>query len=263
MQNMIIDFHAHLYPEKIAAKASKAIGDFYNTSMSYKGTAEELISSGSKIGVTKYLVHSAATTEKQVQTINDFIKSEVDAHSEFVGFGTIHPDYVDFENELKRVVAMGLKGVKIHCDFQHFQIDCEKMDPIYETLTQMKLPILIHAGDERYDYDGPKRIRNVLEKHPGIIMIAAHFGGYTEWDEAMEYLVGQNVYFDTSSTTWKCPYDKANKMIKAHGADKFFFGSDFPMWDHEDEMARFNKLDLTAEEREMILYKNAQKFLDI
>ena len=57
MQTMIIDFHAHLYPEKIAAKASKAIGDFYNTSMSYKGTAEELISSGSKIGVTKYLVH--------------------------------------------------------------------------------------------------------------------------------------------------------------------------------------------------------------
>lgn len=260
---MIIDFHAHLYPEKIAEKASKAIGDFYDAPMAYKGLSSELLASGSKIGVTKYLVHSAASTPKQVQTINDFIKSEVDAHSEFVGYGTIHPDYEDFENELKRVKDMGLKGVKVHCDFQHFQIDTEKMDPIYETLISLNLPILIHAGDERYDYDGPKRIRKVLDKFPKLTLIGAHFGGYTEWDDAMKYLVGQNVYFDTSSTLWKLPLEKANAMIKAHGAEHFFFGSDFPMWDHEFEFARFNKLDLTSKERDLILYKNAQKFLEI
>lgn len=260
---MIIDFHAHLYPAKIAEKASKAIGDFYDTSMAYNGTSDELLASGSKIGVTKYVVHSAASTPKQVQTINDFIKSEVDAHSEFIGYGTIHPDFADFENELKRVKEMGLKGIKIHCDFQHFTIDSETMDPIYETLVQLKLPILIHAGDARFDLDGPKRIRKVLDKHPELTLIAAHFGGYTEWDDAIEYLVGRNVFFDTSSTLWKCPVEKANKMLKAHGVEKFFFGSDFPMWDHQDELSRFNQLDLTSEERDLILYKNAQKFLEI
>lgn len=260
---MIIDFHAHIYPAKIAEKASKAIGDFYDTTMLYNGLSEELLASGSKIGVTKYVVHSVASTPKQVQSINDFIKTEVDAHPEFIGYGTIHPDYEDFENEFKRVVSLGLKGIKVHSEFQKFAIDDAKMDPIYETLSAMKLPILIHAGDERFDYDGPKRIRNVLDKHPDLIMIAAHFGGYTEWDASMEYLVGQNVFFDTSSTFWKLPMEKANKMIKAHGADKFFFGSDFPMWNHEGEFQRFNELDLTAEEKELILYKNAVKFLGL
>lgn len=260
---MIIDFHTHLYPSKIADKASKAIGDFYEAPMAYKGLSQELLASGSKIGVTKYVVCSAASTPKQVQSINDFIKSEVDAHSEFIGYGTIHPDYEDFENELKRIKELGLKGIKVHCDFQHFAIDSEKMNPIYETLISLNMPILIHAGDERYDLDGPVRIRNVLDKFPKLSLIAAHFGGYTEWDKAMQYLVGQNVYFDTSSTLWKLPVEKANQMIKAHGAEKFFFGSDFPMWDHEDEFARFNQLDLSSQERDLILYKNAKVFLGI
>ena len=77
----------------------------------------------------------------------------------------------------------------------------------------------------------------------------------------MEYLVGKNVYFDTSSTLWKLPVEKANKMLKAHGIEKFLFGSDFPMWDHEDEMTRFNQLDLTAEERQAVLYDNGAALL--
>jgi predicted TIM-barrel fold metal-dependent hydrolase len=94
-------------------------------------------------------------------------------------------------------------------------------------------------------------------------LIAAHFGGYTEWDESMKWLVGQDIYFDTSSTLEWLPLDKANKMIRAHGVEKFLFASDFPMWDHEEELERFNRLDLTDEEREMILHKNAEKLLNI
>ena len=77
----------------------------------------------------------------------------------------------------------------------------------------------------------------------------------------MEYLVGKNVYFDTSSTLWKLPVEKANKMLKAHGIEKFLFGSDFPMWDHEDEMTRFNQLDLNQEERQAVLYDNGAALL--
>ena len=102
-----------------------------------------------------------------------------------------------------------------------------------------------------------------LEKHPDLIIIAAHFGGYTEWDKAVEYLVGKNVYFDTSSTLWKLPVPEADKIIKAHGVEKFLFGSDYPMWDHEGELARFNKLNFSAEERELVMHKNAEKLLGL
>ena len=154
-----------------------------------------------------------------------------------------------------------MRGVKLHPDFQRFECDMEKMDAVYDKCAALNIPVLFHAGDCRYDFSGPARIAHILEKHPDLIVIAAHFGGYTEWDNAIKYLVGKNVYFDTSSTLWKCPLEKANKMLKEHGIDKFLFGSDFPMWDHEDEMSRFNKLDLNEEERQAVLYDNAAELL--
>ena len=134
---MIIDFHAHIYPEKIATKATQAIGDFYNTSMTYNGSIIELLNSGKKIGVEKYIVHSTATKAEQVESINNFIIGEVQAHPEFIGFGTIHPDYKNFENELDRIYKANLKGIKIHPDFQKFLIDDEKAYKIKATASSM------------------------------------------------------------------------------------------------------------------------------
>lgn len=260
---MIIDFHTHIYPCKIAAKAAKAIGDFYNAPMVYNGLVEELLKSGAKIGVDRYVVHSAASTPSQVEAVNNFIHSQVQEHPEFIGYGTMHPAYENFEAELNRLKEIGLKGVKFHCDFQKFKADCPEMDPIYELCSSMKLPVIFHAGDSRYDFSGPARIANVLAKHPKLTVVAAHFGGYTEWDKACEFLVGKDVYFDTSSTLWKLPLEKANMMIKNHGYEKILFGSDFPMWDHADELTRFNMLDLNDKEREAVLGGNAARLIGL
>ncbi len=260
----IIDFHAHIYPEKIADKASKAIGAFYDAPMAYNGSVQNLIASGEKIGVTKYVVHSAATGAGQVESINKFIIGEVKKESRFIGYGTMHPDYEKFENEILRMKYEGnLRGIKLHPDFQKFQIDADAMDPIYNVLAHEKMPVLVHAGDCRYDFSGPARIAHVIEKHPDLTIIAAHFGGYTEWENSFKYLCGENVYFDTSSTLWKLPVDEANKMIKKHGVEKFFWGSDYPMWDHKGELEKFYKLDLNDEEREKILWKNAAELLGL
>lgn len=260
---MIIDFHAHIYPEKIAEKAATAIGDFYDAPMRNNGTSKMLIESGSKINVTNYVVHSAATGTAQVEPVNNFIIKEVEQHKEFIGFGTIHPDYENFEAELKRIKDAGLKGIKIHADFQKFQMDEERMDPIYELCTSLGLIVLAHAGDYRFDYTGPKRLLNVHKKHPDMKFVAAHFGGYTEWDDAFEYLAGTNVYFDTSSTLWKLPLEKAMEIINKHGTEKFLFGSDYPMWIHEQELKSFNTLKISDKEKENILYYNAKNLLGL
>lgn len=261
---MIIDIHAHIYPEKIAEKATAAVSSFYEDApMAYKGVSERLIESGSKIGVEKYIVHSVSTKPEQVESINNFILGEMDKHKEFIGFGTMHQDYKNFEQELKRIKQLGLVGLKLHPDFQKFQADCPQMDAVYEVLTELKMPVLFHAGDCRYDFSGPRRILNVLKKHPKLTIIAAHFGGYTEWDKSLEVLAGNNLYFDTSSSLWKLPIEKANAIIKKHGVDKMLFGSDFPMWNHEDELKRFNQLDLSESDKEAVLYNNAKRLLGL
>ena len=97
----VINSHCHIYPDKIAAKAVKGIRDFYDLHMSLNGTVNDLIEDGNKVGAVHYLIHSVATTPKQVQSINEFISFEVKSHPGlFTGFGTLHPDSEDIEGDL-------------------------------------------------------------------------------------------------------------------------------------------------------------------
>ena len=100
---MIIDFHCHIYPAKIAEKASKSVGDFYNYPMKYHGSPEELLESGSKIGVDKYVILPVATKAMQVEPSNNFVIEQCEEHPEFIGFGTMHPDYDNYEALLHRI----------------------------------------------------------------------------------------------------------------------------------------------------------------
>jgi len=256
----IIDIHAHIFPEKIAEKAVEAIGNYYGTKMPNKGTSEALIESGRQIGVYKYVVHSTATKVEQVMAINDFIAESVAANSSFIGFGTLHPGFPEINSEVERITRLGLKGIKLHPEFQGFSIDDDEMMPIYEAV-EGKLPILMHMGDENKTSSSPDKLAKVIGMFPGLTVIAAHFGGYMMWDESMRYLVGRNVYFDTSSSLWKLDLLKAKDIIRKHGADKILFGTDYPMWSHQDEFQRFQKLGLTKEENELILWKNASRLL--
>ena len=261
----IIDAHAHIYPEKIAAKATDTIGVFYDIKMEMPaGTAERLIEDGRRAGITGFVVHSVATTPHQVRSINEFIKKEVEAHPEFIGFITLHQDLTEDEiiNEVDLAVANGMHGIKLHPDFQKFNIDDEVAEKFYRA-AEGKLPILLHIGDDRYEYSKPRRLIKMARKYPGVKFIAAHFGGYRCWDDADLYVGLDNVYFDTCSSLPFITAQRAKEIIDKLGADKFFFATDFPMWDAKTELERFYSIPLTDREREMILGENIQRFLGI
>ena len=258
----IIDAHCHIYPQKIAAKAVTAIGSFYGIRMAEDGTADSLIKEGSTIGVEKYVVHSTATTVHQVRSINDYIYGEIQAHPEFIGFMTLHNEMENaaIEEEVALAISRGMKGVKLHPDFQKFNID--DAENLYR-VTAGKLPVLLHMGDRRYDFSSPSRLKKMAEKYPDQIFIGAHFGGYSVWDKVECLKDLPNVYFDTSSSLWFLDKEKASDMIHHFGAHRYFFGTDFPMWKHDEELARFLALPLTEAEREDILYNNAAKLLGV
>lgn len=258
----IIDAHVHIFPEKIAKKATESIGSYYDIQMFGEGTVEDLLIKREKVNIYKYIVHSTATKVEQVESINDFIAEVQSENKSLIGFGTLHPGLGDVESEVSRIISMGLKGIKLHPDFQDFNIDDECMMPIYKAI-EGKLPVLIHMGDEEKTSSSPNRLANVLKLFPKLTVIAAHLGGYQMWDESMKYLVGKNLYMDTSSSLAILDKEKVMDIIRKHGVEKILFGSDYPMWSHEDELRRFYELDLTYEERELILWKNASRLLDI
>ena len=258
----IIDAHCHIYPQKIAAKAVTAIGNFYGIKMSEDGTAPSLIAEGEKVGVERYVVHSTATTVHQVRSINEYIYSEMQAHPEFIGFMTLHNEMTDdaIEEEVELAVSRGMKGVKMHPDFQKFNID--DAENLYR-VTAGKLPVLLHMGDRRYDFSSPERLKRMAEKYPEQVFIGAHFGGYSVWDKVECLKDLPNVYFDTSSSLFFLDKGRASDLIHRFGPERYFFGTDFPMWKPDEELKRFLALDLTEEERENILYNNAAKLLGV
>lgn len=258
----IIDAHAHIFPEKVAAKAVNSIGNYYGLPMRGKGTAGDLLRSGSNVNVYKYIVHSTATKPSQVKSINDFIAGIMEKTDAFIGFGTLHPGLENIKGEIDRILSLGLKGIKMHPEFQKFNIDDEDMFNIYEAI-EGKLPLLMHVGDENKTSSSPKRLSKVLDMFPNLTVIAAHLGGYQAWDESMEYLIGRNLYIDTSSSLFVIDSQRATKIIRMHGVDKVLFGSDYPMWSHEEELRFIDKLDLTKEEQKLILCENAERLLGL
>lgn len=262
-KRIIADAHAHIFPQKIADKAVGAIGAFYDIPMDHRGLSEALLESGSAIGTSKYLVCSTATTPAQVRSINDFIAGECRAHPEFLGFGTLHPDYEDPAEEVARIAALGLHGVKLHPDFQKFDIDAPKAMELYRLCARAGLPVLFHTGDDRYDYSAPARLVQVARAIPDLKCLAAHFGGYNRWQDSPLYQGLDNVWFDTSSSLFKLPKEQALALIRLLGEDRFFFGTDFPMWDHTQELERFLSLGLPPETEEKILHGNFERFFGV
>lgn len=258
----IIDAHCHIYPEKIAAKAVTAIGNFYGIEMAGDGTPDSLVRAGKAVGVEKFVVHSTATTVHQVRAINDYIYSEMQRHPEFIGFMTLHNEMTeeDVEKEVELALSRGMKGVKLHPDFQKFNID--DAENIYR-VTAGRLPVLLHMGDKRYDFSAPSRLEKMANKYPEQVFIGAHFGGYSAWEKVGCLKDLPNVYFDTSSSLAFLDKSRAADLIHSFGYQRYMYGTDFPMWRHDEEFARFLALPLTEEEREAILYNNAARILGV
>lgn len=259
----IIDIHTHVYPKAIRGKALSAVGEYYEREKMYgNGSPSDLICQGSKINVVKYILHPVATKADQVLTINQFI-TDLQQHNDcFIGFGTIHPETLNVEETVDSIIKAGLKGIKLHPEFQRFNIDDPHMFKIYETI-EGRLPLLIHMGDENATSSSPIRLARILKMFPSLTVIAPHLGGYTMWDEVIELLVGENVYFDTSSAIRFMDKKQAVEIIQTHGTDKVMFGTDYPMWLHEKELELFYGLGLTEAENQEILYGNAARLFGI
>ncbi len=256
----IIDFHAHIYPDKIAEKASQATGDFYNISPAHSGTSQELLASGKAAGISEFVLLPVATKPDQVRHINEFIAREADAHREFSGFGTLHPDGENMLAETEYIINSGLKGIKLHPDTQQFNTDDKRLYEVFDYM-QDRLPLLVHCGDKRFDFSHPRRLKNVIDSFPRLQIIAAHLGGWSLFDEAFEILRNTDCFLDISSTMMFLPPEKVVRYIHGYGADRILFGTDYPLWDPKKETENFLRLDLSNAERELIAWKNGMTIL--
>lgn len=260
----IIDFHVHIFPDKIAEKAARAVGKFYDIPMALDGKLSTALSCMDRAGIQRFVAHSVATTPAQVDSINRFILASHAAYPQrILPFAALHPDLPDVEKTMDEIVSAGFLGVKIHPDIQGFRLDDPKVLKMIGAVAG-RLPLLIHTGDYRYDNSGPERMLHVLELFPDLVAICAHLGGYSEWERAAARLPGRrNLYVDTSSSLYALAPARAAEIIRSYGVEQVLFGTDYPMWDTAEELDRFFHLPLTEAEQELILHKNAERLLHL
>lgn len=257
----IIDFHTHIYPDAIAHKAAQSVRDFYDIGDGrFDGTFAELLQSMEKTGIERSIVLPVGMKPTGVRRVNEFAADQMRQHPQFTAFGTVHAAMEDIEAEAEHIQKLGLKGVKLHPDSQLFPVDDIRLYPMYD-LIQGKLPVMIHVGDHRYNYSHPVRLRKILDAFPRLQVIAAHFGGYSMYETAYECLKDTQCVFDVSSSLMFMPAGEPEKYIRAYGAERMLYGSDFPIWDPAVELKRFFELKLTEDEFEQIAAKTALRVL--
>lgn len=262
----IIDFHCHIYPEKIAHKARQSTGSFYGVACGdCQGHAKDLLQRCDEVGIGTCVVHSVATKPEQVRKINAFLaKTEQEYPGRFAAFGTVHQDCGDIEAIVDEICAMGFRGIKLHPDIQKVALNDPRCMRMFEAC-RGRLMVLFHAGDDRYSYSNPDEILPVLRAFPDVTFIGAHLCGYRVWDEAVTKLAGRfdNLYVDCSSTSFAMEKEAFRRYIEAFGTDRVLFGSDYPMWDPRTEYQIFRSLGFSQEVEADILYNNAARLLGL
>ena len=259
----IIDIHTHIYPDDIAQKATDSVKNFYSIGdTSMNGTVSMLLEQGEKAGISQYVILPVAIRPDRAQGINNYIRQQADEHPCFIPFGTVHAAMDDLMEETQRIIDMGMKGIKMHPDSQRFPIDDVRLFPMYEAARGV-VPVLLHMGDHRYDYSHPIRLRRVLDLFPGLQVIAAHFGGYSMYDTALDLLKDTDCVMDISSSLMFMEDGKAEYYVNQYGAERMAFGTDYPMWNPVVEVERFLQLKLTADQKEQIAHKTAEQILKL
>ncbi|MEG2396988.1 MAG: amidohydrolase family protein [Oscillospiraceae bacterium] len=264
---MIIDFHTHAFPDKIYTKAMKSLSACCgNVKPFHSGSITSLTNYLDKNNVDKAVVLNIATNPKQEHSVNDFAISLLE-NEKLIPFGSIHPESENIDAELKRLKTAGIKGIKLHPDYQNFFVDEKRMLPIYQKIAEMGFITVFHAGvDIGFPspvHCTPKSLASILPYFEDAPVIAAHFGGYLLWQETLKYLAGTNIYLDTAFSYSKMPPQYANEIIENHNSEKIIFGSDMPWSGTCDEIDFLNSLKLTNNQKENILSNNAKRILNI
>ncbi len=234
---MRVDVHTHAFHNKIAEKACAQLVKHYRLDIAGTGTREDLLGFLDKAKIDKAFVHCAATTPDQVVPANTWAITLAE-NPRFIPFGTLHPDYPDWESELSRLGQKGIKGIKFHPDFQKFNLDGEKLFPIYEAIAD-KFIVMFHVGDVLHpdiNPSSPQKLARVLRNFPSLTAIAAHFGGFSQWEWVRESLSGLKFYMDTSSALKNIPDHLLMEILSSFPEESFLFGSDYPLGDPSEEI---------------------------
>lgn len=269
MHILVIDFHTHTFPIKIAADTIRLLEENTDFKAFGDGTENGLVTSMEESDVEVSVVMPVITKPRQFRTVNRCAAEMTEKYSlkkkKLVSFGGIHPNTKDYRGELDKIKELGLKGIKLHPDYQHVFIDDERYIRIIRYARELGLYVTVHGGfDPGYPvptHCTPERVVRLLDEVPGDHLIIAHLGGIKEWDEVEALLINKNVMLDTAICMTYISEERFIRMVRSHGSRRILFGTDWPWDSQRSSIERLRSMHLTDDEKEDILWRNGARIL--
>ena len=283
---MIIDFHTHSFPDKIASGAIEKLSSAAHIKAFADGTANGILKSMTEGSIDLSVMLPVAVKASNVESMNSYSAqfNELYADKGIFSFGCMHPDYDNWKNELSRVAQLGLKGIKLHPVYQGGNQDDIRYVRILERAGELGLVVVAHAGLD-IGFPGvvnstPAMIANAIKQAGPVKFVAAHMGSWRLWDDVEQLIPFPNIYIDTAFSLGSivpkendCHYadndstllnnEQFCSIVRKFGSDRVLFGSDNP-WDGQKKAVdKVKNSGLTGEELEKIFSKNACRMLKL
>lgn len=265
-QTVKIDFHTHIYPDRLALSTVSAVRERAGIDAYTDGTLEGLKRSMVSAGIDLSVVAAVPTRPEQVVSVQRWLTAIRQPGIE--ALAAMHPADPLSPGQMRRLKQKGFRGFKFHPDYQDFFVDDPRMYPLYESVAAEGMFILFHAGVDRglpHPVHGtPGRLAAAHRAVPELCMIAAHLGGEDAYEETAAHLLGQDVYLDTSFVLRKMPAAFRERFLREHPVERLLFGSDSPWTDQGEELRFLLQLPyLTERDKEKICFYNAARLLGL
>ncbi len=275
---MFLDCHAHAFADKIAAKAVQQLIHYYQMPTTNGGRLSDLIDAANQGKLDAFILLVAATKPEQAKPANDWVlkiasksKAELEQLTgqkqvpQVIPFGAYHPADPNWLAEINRLRTAGIKGIKLHPEFQGIDLADPRLNPFFEEICG-RFVLMIHVGDPRVsplNFSTPRKVAAILMKFPKLKVIAAHMGGLFFWDEVLEVLAGKDLYLDTSSALPFIQPEILKKILAKHDPSKILFGSDYPLNTPQKELESLEQIPwLSTAAKERIYGQNCIELLN-
>lgn len=276
---MLIDCHAHAFAEKIADKAVQQLIDYYQIKTSNGGRLTDLITAANQAHLDAFILLVAATKPEQVKPANDWVleiaaKSRLESEQfasrtpapQIIPFGTYHPADPNWLTEINRLKRAGIKGIKLHPEFQGIDLADPGLNPFFEEVGADFI-LMIHIGDPKVspaNLSTPQKVAAIIKKFPKLKVIAAHLGGLCFWNDVLTELAGKDLYLDTSSALQYIEPEMLKRIISKHGSSRILFGSDYPLNTPQQELELLDRIPwLSTTAKEQIYGQNCVELLNL
>ncbi|MDY6367433.1 MAG: amidohydrolase family protein [Clostridia bacterium] len=269
---MIIDFHTHIFPEKIAEKTVRLLEKNSNGTAYTNGTVDGLIEAMERGCADLCVCLPVLTKPEQFESVTRFAIGVNEKYSvgskRLISFGGMHPKCEDIYGKMRFLKKNGFKGVKIHPDYQSTFIDDDGYVQILKAAKDLDMIVVTHAGVDD-GYIGlpvkcpPELAKKVIKKVGHNKFVLAHYGGHKQWEQVYDLLAGEDVYIDTAFTLHEIDEELFKKILYKHGEDKVLFATDCPWRDIKDDVKILKSYNLGEKTENKLFFENAADLLGL